>query len=227
MLRVRARRPHTALVRVEAQAICGGLVNNQLDCLLRCGHGTNKRAVIQIPPLVYVGTLPMKVKEEWLDRERKKQRREGVPLLDPCCGVHDMGPNILMGRAAVRRRHILPDAGAMEGDFPKHAVAVDRIESILEVQADNDEVGGILLVCHQAVEGMDEAFCTPSDSNPNLVWLQILTDSGQDGCNSYLGNQTAQSESHRNGPDTPIGLQERGDGSAGPVRSQGLGNVPS
>jgi hypothetical protein len=93
--------------------------------------------------LAYVGTLSVKVKEEWLDSERKKQRREGVPLLDPCCGVHDMGPNILMGRAAVRRRHILPDAGAMEGDFRKHAVAVDRIESILEVQADNDKVGGI------------------------------------------------------------------------------------
>jgi hypothetical protein len=138
-----------------------------------------------------------------------------------------MGSNILMGCAAVRRRHILPDAGATDGDLPKHPVAVDSIESILEVQADNGEVRGIILVCHQAVEGMDEAFCTPSDSNPHLLWLQILTDSGQDGCNSYLGNQTAQSEPHRNGPDTPIGLQERGDGSAGPVRSQGLGNVPS
>jgi hypothetical protein len=90
-----------------------------------------------------------------------------------------MGPNILMGRAAVRRRHILPDAGAMEGDFHKHAVAVDRIESILEVQADNDKVGEILLVCHQAVEGMDEAFCTPSDPLGLLPLLPVRTpDSG-------------------------------------------------
>ncbi len=30
-----------------------------------------------------------------------------------------------------------------------HAVTVDSIESILEVQAGNDKVGGMLLICHQ------------------------------------------------------------------------------
>jgi hypothetical protein len=33
-------------------------------------------------------------------------------------------------------------------DFFKKAVSVDRVEGILEIQADDDKVGVILLVCY-------------------------------------------------------------------------------
>ncbi len=39
-------------------------------------------------------------------------------------------------------------ASAMANDLLKHAVTVDSIENDLEVQADNDKVGEILLVCY-------------------------------------------------------------------------------
>jgi hypothetical protein len=68
-------------------------------------------------------------------------------------------------------------AGAMAADFLEHAVPVDGVKGILEVQADNDKVGGILLVCHQAVKGVDQPLSTSADTDTNLLWLQILTDS--------------------------------------------------
>eukprot|EP00884_Botryococcus_braunii_P022456 jgi/Botrbrau1/8895/Bobra.0148s0014.3 len=165
------RKPHTRLTRLKPYAGARS-TTNWTAC---CAAGTEPTNVpsSHIPPLVYVGTLSqVNVKEEWLDSDRKKQRREGVPLVDPSCGVHGMamGSNTLLGRTAKRHCHILPYAGAMEGDFRKHAVPVKRIESILGVQAENDEDREILLVCHQAVEGMVEAFCTPSGADPTPSW---------------------------------------------------------
>jgi hypothetical protein len=43
-------------------------------------------------------------------------------------------------------------AGAMEGDISNHAVAVDRIGSVLKVQTDNDEIRGIFFFYKNGIE---------------------------------------------------------------------------
>jgi hypothetical protein len=97
--------------------------------------------------LVHFWALLTDVTEKGLDSECEKQRGERVPLLHPGCGFNDMWANVLAGSTAVCHLDIMGDAWTMPDNFFKHAVAINGIESILEIQADNDEVRGILLVC--------------------------------------------------------------------------------
>ena len=89
----------------------------------------------------------MDVADKGVDCEGKKQRGEWVPLLHPGRGFNNMWSNVLAGRAAVGHLNVMGYAWAVPNNFCKHAVAIDGVESILKIQAVNDEVGGILLVC--------------------------------------------------------------------------------
>jgi hypothetical protein len=83
-----------------------------------------------------------------MDCECEKQWGERVPLLYAGGGLNNVLANILSGSAAIGHFNVMQNAWAMEDNFLQHAVTVDSIESIFEVQADDDKVGGMLLICH-------------------------------------------------------------------------------
>jgi hypothetical protein len=72
---------------------------------------------------------------------------------------------------------------------------------------------------------VDQPLSAPTDANPDLVWLQILTHSRQDSCKSHFRDEAAQGEAHSNGSDTSIRLDEGSDGSACPIGSEGEWHV--
>ncbi len=78
----------------------------------------------------------------------KRSGDSGSPRCTPVGGVNSVWSTVLVGRAAVGHLNVMQNACAMEDNFLKHAVTVDNIEGILEVQADNEEVGQMLLICH-------------------------------------------------------------------------------
>jgi hypothetical protein len=148
MKRVGDWRPDTALLGIEAQPKCLCPINNQLDCMLHDRARANKGTIIKVPSLMHFWALLMDVANKGMDCECEKQWGERVPLLYAGGGLNNVLANILSGSAAIGHFNVMQNAWAMEDNFLQHAVTVDSIESIFEVQADDDKVGGMLLICH-------------------------------------------------------------------------------
>jgi hypothetical protein len=97
---------------------------------------------------VHFWTIAVDVVDKGLYGECEKQGGEWIPLLYSSGGFNNMWSNKLKGRAAICHLDVLEYAWALVDDFFKKAVSVDRVEGILEIQADDDKVGVILLVCY-------------------------------------------------------------------------------
>ena len=140
--------PDTTLLGIEAQAKCRCPVHDQLDCTLQDRAWANEGAIIEVPSLVHFWALLMDVAKKGMDSECEQQRGERVPLLYPGGGFNNVWADVLAGSAAVCHLNVVQNAWAMHCNFRQHVVTVDSIKRILEVQADDGKVGGMLLICH-------------------------------------------------------------------------------